>query len=162
MLFVARRLRDLDFGKLMAVYIEGNREKANAFLDPSEGLFQAEQDFYRYLQQVFFAAEGAFYAVWLENGTYCSALRLEPYRDGLLLEALETTPELRRRGYCAKLLRAVQQMPECNVIYSHVSKSNIPSLCVHQLCGFEKMLDYASYLDGSVGWNAVTLRWKKG
>lgn len=162
MLFVARRLRDLHFGKLMEVYIEGNRKKADAFSDPAEGLLQAEQDFYQYLQQVFFAAEGAFYAVWVENGTYCSALRLEPYQDGLLLEALETAPELRRRGYSTKLIQAVQQLPECDVIYSHVSKSNIPSLGVHQLCGFEKMLDYAAYLDGSANRNAVTLRWMKG
>ena len=73
MLFVARRLRDLHFGKLMEVYIEGNRKKADAFSDPAEGLLQAEQDFYQYLQQVFFAAEGAGCPLYLKlqkHGNY--------------------------------------------------------------------------------------------
>lgn len=160
MLLLAVRIQDLSFGKLMSVYIEGNQEKAEEFPDPAEGLLQAEQDFYQYLKQVFFPVDSAFYAVWVENEVYCSALRMEPYKDGLLLEALETAPELRRRGYASKLIHAVLDQLGDTKVYSHVSKTNEASLAVHARCGFRKVLDHAVYLDGSVRQNVYTLLWK--
>ena len=99
---------------------------------------------------------GSVYAIWVEKDVYVSALRLEPYEDGLLLEALETAPAYRRKGYAEKLMRAVQmEFPQ--KIYSHVSKKNTASLAVHKKCGFRQVLDYAKYIDGSVVRNAVTL-----
>lgn len=159
MLYLATKLRKLDFSALMSVYEEGNRENG-ALLHPQlpEGqqLLWAEQSFYQYLSEVFFLTAGAVYAVWVENGSYVSALRLEPYEDGFLLEALETAPAYRRKGYAEKLLRAVQaEFPQ--KIYSHVSKRNTPSLAVHKKCGFRQVLDYAKYIDGSVVRNAITL-----
>jgi len=71
------------------------------------------------------------------SGRYVSALRLEPYRDGLLLEALETAPEQRRKGFAAALIRAVQCFLEGKTkLYSHVDKRNLSSLKVHEKCGF--------------------------
>ena len=99
------------------------------------------------------------YALWVENGKYVSALRLEPYEDGLLLEALETIPSQRRKRYAQQLIRAVQaQFPQ--KIYSHISKKNTASLMVHQKCGFVQILDYAKYIDGSFVRTAVTLRYR--
>lgn len=164
MLLLATKLQELRFSQLMEVYEEGNRENG-ALLHPElpEGqqILRAEQSFYQYLQEGFFPAEGAVYAIWVENGAYVSALRLEPYEDGLLLAALETAPALRRKGYAEKLIRAVQeQFPQ--TIYSHVSKKNTASLMVHQKCGFRQVLDYAKYIDGSVLRTAVTLRYARG
>lgn len=159
MLYLADKLCKLNFAALMAVYEEGNRENGGIFypdLPENQQILQAEQAFYQYLAEGFFTAEGAVYAVWEENGTYISALRLEPYEDGLLLEALETAPAWRRQGYAEKLIRAVQEaFPQ--KIYSHVSRRNAPSLAVHKKCGFCQVLDYAKYIDGSVNRNAVTL-----
>lgn len=97
------RLQDMDFAALMAIYVEGNQENA-AERYPQEpaayGIMLAEQDFYQYLRKCFFPAPGARYAVWVENGMYVSALRLEPYQDGLLLEALETKPEKASQRVC--------------------------------------------------------------
>ena len=93
MLKLATRMRELNFYALMDVYREGNEENGAAAYpraDEAEQLLLAEQDFYQYLRESFFQTEGAFYAVWTEKGYYVSALRLEPYQDGLLLEALET------------------------------------------------------------------------
>ena len=45
-------------------------------------------------------------------------------------------------------------------VYSHVSKKNAASMAVHSRCGFEKILDYAAYIDGSVNHSAVTLLWQ--
>ena len=162
MLLLADKMHKLDFGKLMTVYEEGN-QKTGADLHPElpEGqqLLSAEQAFYQYLREVFFATPGAVYAIWAENGQYLSALRLEPYEDGLLLAALETAPAYRRQGYGEKLLHAVlEAIP--GRIYSHIHRRNTPSLAIHQKCGFVQVLDYAKYIDGSISHNAVTLRYR--
>ena len=159
MLYLATKLRELNFAQLMAVYKEGNQENGEVFFpELSEGqrMLRAEESFYQYLREGFFPTEGAVYAIWTENGKYVSALRLEPYEDGLLLEALETAPVCRRKGYASQLVRAVQEaFPK--KIYSHVNRKNTPSLAVHKKCGFRQVLDYAKYVDGSVERTAVTL-----
>ena len=158
MLLLATKLQELNFSQLMAVYEDGNRENGELFFpDLSEGqqMIRAEQSFYEYLREGFFSVPGAVYALWVEDGNYVSALRLEPYEDGLLLEALETAPTQRRKGYAEQLMRAVQaQFPE--KIYSHVSKRNVASLAVHEKCGFRQVLDYAKYIDGSISRSALT------
>jgi GNAT superfamily N-acetyltransferase len=160
MLLWFKSVKDLDFRRLMSVYEEGNLENAAdryPDLPPLQGIMQAEQDFYQFLREIFFPTEGAAYAVWEENGEYISALRLESYRDGLLLSALETAPQYRRRGYAKRLITAVfENLPEAKV-YSHVSKRNVASLRTHISCGFRKISDHATYLDGSVLTSSCTL-----
>ena len=159
MLYLATKLREVNFSALMGVYEEGNRENGalvHPGLPQGQQILRAEQSFHQYLKEVFFPTAGAVYAIWVENDIYVSALRLEPYEDGLLLEALETAPAHRRKGCAEKLIRAVQaEFPQ--KIYSHVSTKNTASLAVHQKCGFRQVLDYAKYIDGSVVRSAVTL-----
>lgn len=158
MLYLAKKFRELNFSGLMEVYEEGNRENGAQHwpgLSENEQILRAEQDFYRYLED-FFKTEGAFYAVWEENGRYLSALRMEPYEDGLLLEALETRPDCRCKGYASALLQAVLEQEE-RAVYSHVSRNNAASLRTHEKCGFQKIRDHAVYIDGSVSTSAVTL-----
>lgn len=157
MLLIAKRLAELDFPALMDIYIEGNREKADEYGDG--GLLQAEREFYDYLREDFFRQRDAFYAVWVEQGKYVSALRLEPYKDGWLLEALETAPADRKRGCAKELMGSVLEMMGQSVIYSHVSKRNEASLRTHYACGFVKHLDHVVYLDGSVSHRGITLQY---
>ena len=164
MLVVIHSMRELNFGQLMAVYEESNRKNGKEFWpEQPEGqrILRAEQDFYQYLRESFFQTEGAFYAVWTEKGYYVSALRLEPYQDGLLLEALETAPEYRCKGYASTLIRAVQELPEIEKIYAHVHKKNTASLRTHKNCGFRRILEHAVYIDGSVRTNSCTLCYEK-
>lgn len=165
MLILARRMADVFFSNLMEVYIEGNTENGNErYPDLSDGekLLQAEQDFYQYLTDVFFRTTGAVYAVWEEKGRYISALRLEPYRDGLLLEALETRPDMRRRGYAENMIHAVLAHFSDRCIYSHVNKRNVPSLKLHEKCGFQRISENAVYIDGSVNDYCCTLCCENG
>lgn len=163
MLTVARNIRQLRFGELMEVYCEGNLENGREHwptLSEGEQLLRAEQEFYAYLQDTFFATDGAFYCIWEENGRYVSALRLEPYRDGLLLEALETAPSCRRKGYASRLLTAVRPLLAERApvkVYSHVHKKNEASLRVHQNAGFHRVSEQAVYVDGSVNSRCCTL-----
>ena len=159
MLILAHSIRELRFGDLMEVYEDSNREKAGDWpnLPPMFALQLAEQDHREYLQDVFFRTPGAVLALWEENGTYVSALRLEPYKDGLLLNALETAPIHRKKGYAARLIRAVQENMGNVKIYSHVNKRNVPSLKTHEACGFRVISDCAVFLSGSVDYRSCTL-----
>lgn len=167
MLHIANCLHELDFRRLMKVYIEGNLENGaeEAPDETADRQIQIGEDqFYRYLRDIFFRDKESIYAVWVENGNYLSALRLEPYQDGLLLEALETIPEERKKGYAEKLISAVlQELAKQGhaTIYCHVSKNNAASLRVHEKCGFRIIRDYAAYIDGSVSNRAFTLVYKK-
>ena len=109
------------------------------------------------MNEVFFRTPNAVYAIWEEDGKYISALRLEPYREGLLLEALETAPIYRRQGFAEKLMLSVLDKFSDTKIYSHVSKRNLPSLRIHEKCGFRRILEYAAYIDGSVNRRCCTL-----
>lgn len=159
MLTIVDKLGDLSFSALMEVYYEGNMDKAKdewRNLPVQYAILQAEQAFYLYLRDVFFRTPGACYALWMENGKYICALRLEPYRDGLLLEALETHPDYRRKGYAKALLKAVLKVNPGKKIYSHIHRGNVASIRTHLACGFQKILDYAAYIDGSVNQRACT------
>lgn len=163
MLYIAKSLRQLRFGELMKIYVEGNLENgaAQAPDETVERQIQIGEDmFYQYLHDIFFTDTENCYAIWEEDGKYISALRLEPYLDGLLLEALETIPDQRRKGYAAKLIQAVQHELFGQVgksLYSHVSKNNVASLRTHEKCGFRILKNYAAYIDGSVNNRAYTL-----
>lgn len=162
MLEVFDSLKNINFQMLMDVYAQSNRENWLDFfpqLSELQGVAMVEQQFYTFLQEVFFKTRGSRYCVWLEDGKYVSALRLEPYRDGLLLEALETAPEQRRKGYGHRLVQAALAQIQGKSVYSHVGKRNAASMALHKDCGFEKIQDFAVYIDGSVSQNAVTLRW---
>ena len=159
MLILATSLRQLRFGELMAVYTDANEEKASDWPNLPRGfaLTLAEQDFRQYLDEVFFRTPNALCAVWEEKGKYVSALRLEPYKDGFLLEGLETHPDHRKKGYAAALITAVQQHLGSVKIYSHVDKKNPASLKTHEKCGFSKLSDHAVYISGSVDYRCCTL-----
>ena len=160
MLVIAKSLGALNFGQLMEVYGQSNQENGAEFwpdLPEGQRALQAEQGFYQYLRECFFLTEGAFYAIWCADGKYVSALRLEPYQDGLLLEALETAPDHRRKGYATALIIAVMETVGDRKVYSHVSKRNVASLKTHAKCGFHRILEHAVYADGSVLTNSCTL-----
>lgn len=165
MLIIAKSLGELSFGSLMEIYEEGNRENGSELYPQEPELRQialAEQDFYDFLRNDFFSREGSRYFVLTEQGKYVSALRLEAYRDGLLLEALETAPWARRRGFATALICQVQELLREEYrgpVYSHVSNHNAASLAVHYRCGFQKISDCAVYLDGSVNRRSQTLCW---
>lgn len=166
MLLLVDKISKLHFSKLMQVYAESNRENADEMwqeLPAEQRIARVEQDFYTYLRDVFFGVEGSFYCIWEENGRYISALRLEPYRDGLLLEALETEPTFRQRGYAQKLMRAVVELlaeKNVNKLCSHVGKKNIASLATHAQAGFRRISETATYIDGSVNAHCCTLMLK--
>ena len=162
MLRIFDSLSDIDFRCLMDVYEEGNRINGKKYYPnyyENLQIIYAEQDFYAYLVE-FFKEPTARYAVWIYECRYAAALRIERYHDGLLLNALETAPAMRRSGFAGKLVCAVIEHLQTSgkgVLYSHVNKNDVFSLKVHLSCGFRIVSDQAVYLDGTVRSDSVTL-----
>ena len=160
MLKIIDNMRQLNFSDLMLVYEESNLTSGGdryPGMSEFDRLREAEQDFYQYLRSLFFKQQNARYAMWEENQHYVSAVRLEPYQDGLLLCALETAPDFRRKGYARKMLHALQEHLLGEKLYSHVTKINTASLELHKSCGFHTIKDYAAFIDGSISHDSVTM-----
>jgi ribosomal protein S18 acetylase RimI-like enzyme len=124
-----------DAAQWMAVYREGNQENADYF---RRTLAQEEENFAAFLREFLENPENTYY-IWEENSQWLAALRLSRQEDFYYLEALETAPDHRRKGYGKTLLRAVcEKLEESGpvTIRDTVSKRNLPSLRTHRACGF--------------------------
>lgn len=164
MLEIFNYFHQIDFAQLAAVYEQSilqQAEEAPLTYSVNEGYLQARQAFYDFLRYGFFQTADVLYAVLAHQGRYLAALRLEPYQDGMLIEGLETAPEERRKGHATSLVHAVidyLRNTEYSILYSHVDKRNSESLKIHKTCGFERILEHAVFIDGSVRHDTCTLR----
>ena len=135
---------ELDQGKLMFIYSEGNAENAEYFYpeieDKKEAVKKVENDFCNFLRTEFFNGENI-YCVSDINGVWVSALRLNKIEEGFYyLEALETAPQYRKKGYASELLREViSDLKKSGKfkIRDCVGKKNIASINTHEKCGFK-------------------------
>ena len=161
MLKIINTMRDFPFGQMMEVYYESNAATAREqFPDESEyeGLYRVEMEFYRYLRYDFFTMGDGFYALWMEGNRPVSTARFERWKDGWLLEGLETHPDHRGKGYARRVLEgALLRIQE--PVYAHVAKDNGPSLRVHEKCGFVRCPDTA-LVNGNFDSRFVTLVYK--
>ena len=145
---------DLDGRKLMDVYSESSYENTDYFFpdeaDKNAAVRKVEAGFLDFLKNDFFNLTDAAYWILEIDGIWVSALRTCRVQKGLYyLEALETRPDHRRKGYGAILLSSVADSLKKDGPFrlcSCVSKRNIASLKTHEKCGFlivsEKGYDY--------------------
>lgn len=163
MLKIVTRIAELNLEDFLEVYREdilANGVRLFPNLSGAELLRKSEDSFISYLREDFFQQKDAFYALWVVDGHYKAVLRMEPYNDGLLLEALSTVPGERRKGYAYMLVTQVQTYLSAlpyKVIYSHINKNNIHSLLLHKKCGFQMVSDFARYIDGTVTQKSCTM-----
>ena len=154
MLQIIRDFRKLNMGQLSRLYeeeIQFNGAKNYPYLDQNRQILESEQDAYAYYRE-FLSQSDAFFAVWLEDQHYQCGMRVEPYRDGVLITGLETHPSCRCSGYASMLMEQTRDYLLDNgvtKIYSHIRNDNLPSIRVHRKCGFIKIQDTASFLDHS-------------
>ena len=166
MLIAAHRLSELDFPRLMEVYEEENRTEGRRLLPeapPEQQMEHVREEARLYLRDVFFRQKGAAVYVLEENGVYLSALRVEAYRDGVLLQSLETRPDRRRQGCADRLIRQMLgTLAPGTKVYSHVARKNAASEAVHLGCGFVRQKEFAGLLDGTVTAQYVTMFLRTG
>lgn len=136
MVFAFEELKGMDCSALVELYEYRNRRE--------------EDDFIGYLRDVFFRTKGATYFVWIDNGRYTAALRLEPWEGNLLLSGLQTHPSSRRQGYGLMLMQEVLREYVQGVVYSHIHHKNHASIALHLKAGFRKISESARLLDGTV------------
>lgn len=140
---------DLDERKLMNIYSESNIENAEYFFpdenDKDKAVKRVESNFCEYLKNVFYKREESTYCVYEEEGEWLSALRTNMVKAGLFyLEALETSPENRMKGYASHLLNDVidEMKKEGSFkLCDCVRKRNTASLKTHEKCGFKIVSD---------------------
>ena len=144
MLKIITEFRQLNTRKLMDVYSESNFENTDYFYpdeaDKEAAVKKVEAGFLNYLKNDFFYKNDATYWILELDGVWVSALRTCKIQEGLYyMEALETRPDSRRKGYGAKLLSSVADSMKKNGSFrlcSCVSKKNIASLRTHEKSGF--------------------------
>ena len=134
----------LDDRKLMDVYREDNEENAAVFFpmirDKMTAVKLTEEEYLKYLKREFLRDPGN--ALWVleADGVWVSALRTYPAAgNAQYIEAVETHPDHRRRGYAAKLLTDVLarlKQEGCVKVCDCVEKENTASLKLHERCGF--------------------------
>ncbi len=152
MLRIIKSKRELNFRLFADIYAQPDTVNG-------EQQLRQEQQLYAYVTS-FLEHMDTFCAVWEISDRYVSALRMEPYKDGLLLTGLQTIHDAWGRGYATALLRSVLMQMNGITVYSHVDLNNRRSLAVHKSCDFEKILDHAVFIDGSVSHRAITLCYK--
>ena len=161
MVTVVWKMGQVSFSALMEIYTQSNGALAREQwpeLSEMEGLYRAEMEFYQYLRQDFFTQGDSFYVLELDGAKPVAAARMERWRDGWLLEGLETHPDYRGRGYGTRVLAgAVAQVT--GPVYAHVRRDNAASLRVHEKCGFRVAEDTAM-VDGSFLPGFVTMKWE--
>ena len=145
MLTVAKSMGQLRFSQLAEVY-------------ETETL-EAEQALYDFLRHDFFP--NGICCLWEEKGRYVAVLRLQPWKDGWLLDGLQTHRDHRRKGYAKSLVLASLEKANVEKVYVHIQRQNAASIALHTACGFQKICNYATYLDGSVYHSADTYLYEK-
>lgn len=163
MLKIVKSVNELNTEQVFSVYRESIRKNGQDFyrnFSEDQQVILAEEDLLAYLRDDFFRQKDAFMAIWVVDGVYKSVLRIEPYRNGVLLHALETASDSRKKGYAFCLISAVLEhlrQAKCVAVYSHINKRNYPSLHLHKKCGFLQVSDTAAYIDGTVTQNSCTM-----
>ena len=114
------------------------REKYPDATDLTTAIQQEEDSFVCFLQDFFTLPENTYYVLEKDNMPV-SAARLSKINDFYYLEALETPPQYRKKGYASELLNEMithlHQQSSVD-IRDCVSKTNTASLATHKKCGF--------------------------
>lgn len=125
--------------------------------EPTEALALAryEGEYAAYMAGEFFRPDHYCMAE-AEGNAYYSALRLYPQaeKNTFLLEALETHPDHRGRGWGSRLLKDTIAWLKENLgpvtVTAFVHKGNEASLRIHLACGFRREREYWEGPDGAV------------
>lgn len=157
MLKIITSFSDINKRMLMDIYAESNAENAPHFFpdiaDKELALEKVEQGFLQYLERDFFTCPESAYYVLEAEGKWVCALRVYKIKRGLYyLDALETHPQYRRKGYASALLQKVTDVLKAYGSFrlcDCVDKNNEASLKTHKRCGFCAVSEAGyHYLDG--------------
>lgn len=164
------KYENLDRRKLMDLYQEGNRENCLYFHPDKaieDSISEIEDNFMNYLKE-FYSKPGNWYYILEKDGTWISALRLSHVEGNIFyIEAVETHPEYRKKGFAAELLtELISEMKKQKSSFrlcDCVSHKNTASLALHKKCGFQIVSEAGyDYLRGETdkGCYGLQYEWK--
>lgn len=148
-LLVFKDFESVDAEQFLNIYKESSADNAQKWfpeLEKAEALKEYENGFLGFMKNDFFSGGGLLFII-ADCGCYVSALRLyEKAPAEYYLEALETNPDCRKKGYGREVLLQLQRYlknhSKSYILTAHVEKTNIPSLKAHKSAGFEITADY--------------------
>jgi ribosomal protein S18 acetylase RimI-like enzyme len=148
-LLVFHSFDNVNMKDFLSVFKESSVENATRWypdLSQEEALQQYENGYIRYMQTDC-GDEGGTLFILSDNEHYVSSLRLYAKAPKeYYLEALETHPDFRKKGYGKELLlqmqRHLREQDTDYVITAHVEKTNAASLNTHRAAGFEITADF--------------------
>lgn len=154
-----------EYRKLMAIYAESNRENIGYFFpelkDEKLGVQKVEEQFVAFMKTDFFSEKDHCYYILSVDDEWVAAMRfIRLAEHSYFLEALETKPEQRRKGYATALFTRVirKHRPEGSfTVKSIVSKHNEASLAFHEKVGFkpEGMPSHSPMADQKLGFTYI-------
>lgn len=132
-------------------------------LSSEQALNKYEQSFLEYMHKEFWEEKGIQFLLEDDTG-YRSGLRLYPGEDNrFFIEALETRPDSRRKGYSKTLLKEIivelKKKYDSFTIYDDVYKTNIASINTHLSAGYTQSKDFFIEQDGSRNDKKVTFQY---
>lgn len=144
MLLLKNKMNCNELNLLMEIYEESNIENITYMFpeckNTAEGLEKVKNGYCRYITDEFLCDSENTYCIWVEDNQWVSALRLYKFKDCYFIEALETKPSQRKKGYGVKLMNSVISYLKAQgrfILRDHVCKGNAASLALHKKCGFE-------------------------
>lgn len=148
-LLVLNRFEEVDERQFLNIFKESSVENAGKWypeLEEAEALQQYENGFIGYMRTDFWREGGKLFILSDGNDYVCSLRLFEKAPQEYYLEALETNPSFRLKGYAKELLFQLQQYLKKRhndyVITAHVAKTNAASLNTHRAAGFIVTADY--------------------
>ena len=160
MLLVWTSTDGLDREQFSAVYrgsaLENCREMYPEEHTPQAALARYEQEHLAYMDGPFFQEErGLLFILASREGRYRAAVKLYPWQGERRwhIEALETRPEDRGKGYGTQVLREMIARLEQDgpvTLRSEVGNGNASSLHAHLKAGFRQRAEPVTERDGSV------------
>ena len=141
------------------------KDKHPEMQDLEEAIQEEEQYFVEKFLGKFMSKNENTYYVWEENGVWVSALRLTKLDGFYYMEALETAPEERGKGYATKLISETIDLLRSRgevIIRSNVGKKNNVSHATHLKCGFEVEHENGiNYITGTVRENVYGMIYRE-
>ncbi len=148
-LIVFDSFNEVNADEFLKIYKESSMDNSVRWypaLNAKDALKKYEAGYLEYMQNEFFI-NGRRLFVLADKAHYYCALRMTELSSGkYYLEALETNPAFRKKGFGKELILQTEKLlKEQNselTIISHVEKDNVASLNTHFSAGFKITADY--------------------
>ncbi len=158
---------EVNINEFLEIFKESSKENALEWYPEStaeEALEKYENGFLEYMRDTFWKEKGAL-ALLSWKGRYVSSLRLYTKDENtFLMEALETKPDCRKKGFASEIIRrtisCLEEKYDRIELISYTGKHNIASQHTHAAAGMKNIRDYWENEQGERDETQLTFSYK--